>query len=77
MSKKTCSYLWVADVPDTPIDEVVMNVNKTYENEEVIFISAVRVIERLIDADKDKEARQGKCERVLEKMSCLLRRDCW
>ena len=77
MSKKTRSYLWVADVPDTPIDKVVMDVNKTYENEEVIFISAVRIIEGPIDPDKDKEARQRKCERVLEKMSCLLRRDCW
>ena len=76
MSEKIRSDLWVADVPDASINEVVMDINKRNDDEEVILIATVGIVERLVNSNKYQEAREGQSHRVIEKMPPPFRRCC-
>jgi hypothetical protein len=51
------AYLGASDVPDASIDEVVMDIDQRYEHEGVGFEASGGIVERFVDAHKDKEAR--------------------
>jgi hypothetical protein len=58
MRKEIGPNLWAPDMPDTSVYEVVMNIDQGHEDEGVALEASVGIVERLINPDEDKEARE-------------------
>lgn len=54
MGEKFRLHLWVTDMPDAAVYEVVVNVDKGHQDKNVSFEAAVGIVQHLVYANKHK-----------------------
>ena len=52
--KEVSFYLRITDVPDTSVDEVVVDIDEAHERKDVSFEPSIRVVEHLVYPHENK-----------------------
>lgn len=71
MREEICPHLRASNMPNTSIDEVVMDVDQIHKYERIAFKSSVGIIESFIDSHKYKKTRGAQRERVGQQVPSL------